>query len=248
MTEKFEKVGSKMSIGSSDHEVQEKMTIILSIKVEEMQKKVKILTNEFHYPNIFSVFGHHSSGNITYEDLKNGILTVISDIKEKIKISEDDVKTIFHVLDEENQGFITINDVEKLKDKETITQKMKEFYESRINKDMVKNTLFKLGRMKNSNIQIYQLKNASVLEFQQIEESIVNENVQQQQFKPFIRKKIPHFGPLKGASKWKKGEKHANSSDTKFNYSSSSTMGMRKNRQVNEEREKIEKILRSSKE
>ena len=45
MTEKFEKVGSKMSIDSSDHEVQEKMAIILSIKVEEMQKKIKILTN-----------------------------------------------------------------------------------------------------------------------------------------------------------------------------------------------------------
>ena len=178
--------------------------------------------------------------------MKNGILTIISDIKEKIKISEDDVKTLFHVLDEEKQGFITIDDIEKLKDKEYITEKMKEFYESRINKDMVKNTLFKLGKMKNSNIQIYQLKNASVLEFQQIEESIINEKPHPP-FKPFIKNKIPHFGPLKGASKWRKGEKNAHSSDTKFN-TNSSTMGMRKNNKINEEREKIEKILRSSKE
>lgn len=42
-------------------------------------------------------------------------------------------------------------------------EKLKEFYYSRINKDMVKNTLFKLGKVKNSSIQIYQLKNASVL-------------------------------------------------------------------------------------
>lgn len=40
---------------------------------------------------------------------------------------------------------------------------MKHFYESKINKNMVKNTLFKLGKMSNNNIQIYQLKNASVL-------------------------------------------------------------------------------------
>ena len=223
------------------------MTIILSIKVEEMQKKIKLLTNEYHYPNIFNVFDQFPETYIDYELFKNGIVTVIGDIKDKIKMSEDDIKTLFHVLDEDETNHITIEDIEQLKG-EKINERMKEFYQSRINKDMVKNTLFKLGRMKNSNIQIYQLKNASVLEFQQIEESIVNENVQQQQFKPFIRKKIPHFGPLKGASKWKKGEKHANSSDTKFNYSSSSTMGMRKNRQVNEEREKIEKILRSSKE
>ena len=51
---------------------------------------------------------------------------------------------------------------------------MKNFYFSRINREMVKNTLFKLGKVKNSSIQIYQLKNASVLEFQQIEDQIVN--------------------------------------------------------------------------
>jgi hypothetical protein len=42
---------------------------------------------------------------------------------------------------------------------------MKKFYYSRINRDIVKNTLFKLGKVKNNNIQIYQLKNTSVLSF-----------------------------------------------------------------------------------
>ena len=46
---------------------------------------------------------------------------------------------------------------------EDFEQPMKEFYEARINKNMVKNTLFKLGKVKSNNIQIYQLKNASVL-------------------------------------------------------------------------------------
>ena len=73
---------------------------------------------------------------------------------------------------------------------------MKNFYFSRINRDMVKNTLFKLGRVKSSSIQIYQLKNASVLEFQQIEDQIVNEPIQRP---PQVKKRIPHFGPLKGA-------------------------------------------------
>lgn len=35
------------------------MTIILSIKMEEMDKKIKLLTNQFHYPNIFTVFDDH---------------------------------------------------------------------------------------------------------------------------------------------------------------------------------------------
>jgi hypothetical protein len=51
---------------------------------------------------------------------------------------------------------------------------MKNFYFSRINKDMVKNTLFKLGKVKNSTIQIYQLKNASLLEFEQLEQQIMS--------------------------------------------------------------------------
>lgn len=33
---------------------------------------------------------------------------------------------------------------------------------------MVKNTLFKLGKTSDNNIQIFQVKNVSVLEFQQI--------------------------------------------------------------------------------
>ena len=60
---------------------------------------------------------------------------------------------------------------------------MKDFYKSRLNKDMVKvilfliqNTLFKLGKVKNNSIQIYQLKNASLMEFKQMEDAIVNQH------------------------------------------------------------------------
>lgn len=38
----------------------------------------------------------------------------------------------------------------------------------------MQNTLFKLGKVKNNSIQIYQLKNASLMEFKQMEEAIVN--------------------------------------------------------------------------
>lgn len=130
---------------------------------------------------------------------------------------------------------------------EEVAEKMKAFYFSRINRDMVKNTLFKLGRVKNSSIQIYQLKNASVLEFQQIEDQIVNEPIPRAQ----IKRRIPHFGPLKGAKQKmlnnnNNNARHAHSTDIKFTQGSNSNFnGGRK--QIEKERERIERILRSSK-
>ena len=193
-----------------------------------MQKKLKLLTNQFHYPNIFTVFDDHPQEEITYEKFKEGILTIISDIRDKIRISQDDIKTIFHILADGEQERITFVDIQKLKDLDQIGQKMKNFYHSRINRDMVKNTLFKLGRVKNSSIQIYQLKNASVLEFQQIEQQIVN-----QPLKSSLKKRIPHFGPLKGATKWKKGERHYTSTDLKYTpHSNSGSLSAKKGYQI----------------
>lgn len=70
--------------------------------------------------------------------------------------------------------------------------------------------MFKLGKVKSNSIQIYQLKNASLMEFKQIEEAIVNNNTSRaNMFNARMSKdakeknRIPHFGPLKGASKWK---------------------------------------------
>ena len=57
----------------------------------------------------------------------------------------------------------------------------------------MKNTLFKLGKGSNS-IQIYQVKNASVLEFKAIEEGLLDT----QRPRDKRRFKNPHFGPIKG--------------------------------------------------
>lgn len=93
---------------------------------------------------------------------------MISDIRDKVKMSEDDIKTLFYILNEKERNFIRLDDIQKMKNLEDLNEPMKQFYYARINKSMVKNTLFKLGKVKSSSIQIYQLKNASVLEFQQI--------------------------------------------------------------------------------
>lgn len=64
-----------------------------------MEKKLKLLTNQFHYPNIYTVFDGQSDINIDYDTFRSGILTIITDMRDKIKISEDDIKTIFYILD-----------------------------------------------------------------------------------------------------------------------------------------------------
>lgn len=67
----------------------------------------------------------------------------------------------------------------------------------------MKNTLFKLGKVKNNSIQIYQVKNASLLEFESIERSIVNNdnnNASDNRISKIKTYKNPHFGPLKGAA------------------------------------------------
>ena len=104
-----------------NHEVNEKMTIILSIKMEEMDKKIRLLTNQFHYPNIFTVFNDVPDEIIDYELFRSRVLLVIADLRDKIKISEDDIKTLFHVLEEEGAGKIALPDLEKLKNMDDIS-------------------------------------------------------------------------------------------------------------------------------
>ena len=73
-----------------------------------MEKKIRLLTNQFHYPNIFNVFDDHTELQIGYEKFREGILSIIGDIKDKIRISEDDIKTLFFILGEGEEGVITI--------------------------------------------------------------------------------------------------------------------------------------------
>ena len=51
-------------------------------------------------------------------------------------MSEDDIKTIFFVLDAHHKGSITSTDLEALR--EGVEVRLRDFYKSRINKDMVK--------------------------------------------------------------------------------------------------------------
>lgn len=62
----------------------------------------------------------------------------MGELKEKVKISEDDIKTIFYILDTEKKNSITLTELEDIRNIPTVTQKLKEFYRSRINRDMVK--------------------------------------------------------------------------------------------------------------
>lgn len=66
------------------------------------------------------------------------IVSLLAEVREKIKISEDDIKTLFFILDHEKCGTITRDNIKELKNLSHISMKLKEFYKSRINKDMVK--------------------------------------------------------------------------------------------------------------
>lgn len=69
---------------------------------------------------------------------------MINELREGIKISEDDIKTLFFILDSNKRGFITLSEIEELKNIPVITLRLKEFYKSRINKEMVKVLIYQL--------------------------------------------------------------------------------------------------------
>ena len=53
-------------------------------------------------------------------------------------MSEDDIKTIYYVLDYGQRGTIAASDIKHLKDVQGVSSKLKDFYRARINKEMVK--------------------------------------------------------------------------------------------------------------
>jgi hypothetical protein len=77
-------------------------------------------------------------------------------------MSEEDIRAVFAILDEGSCGEILKSSLMSLLDETTTARRITRFYEGRVNRRMVRNTLFKLGRNSNS-IQIYRVKNASVL-------------------------------------------------------------------------------------
>lgn len=117
-------MGSDMS-NDEEREINQKMAIILSIKVDEMEKKIRVLTNQKENVNIFSILEKDSKNNIRYDDFRTTVVGMLSELRQKIKISEDDIKTIFYILDNEKQGFVTAQDIEGLKNVSGITLKLK---------------------------------------------------------------------------------------------------------------------------
>lgn len=63
-----------------------------------MHKKLRLLTDPFHYPNLLNVFDDWPEESIEYEKFKEGVLKVITNIRDKIRMSEDDIKTMFSLL------------------------------------------------------------------------------------------------------------------------------------------------------
>ena len=160
--------------GERSQEYTEKLTIILSIKVTEMMKKINLLlagTNPNEdgskSVNLFSTFEHLTLSSIPYDIFRKGVLALLKRMEQeflrsKLTMSEEDIKSIFSILDEGERREISRESLQLLLDESAMARKITRFYENRVNRKMVKNTLFKLGKNSNS-IQIYQVKSASVL-------------------------------------------------------------------------------------
>ena len=77
------------------------------------------------------------------------IILILGSLKDKVKMSEDDIKTIFFVLDQHHKGIVTAVELESLK--EGVQNRLREFYKSRINREMVK-VLLPISRILSSNL------------------------------------------------------------------------------------------------
>lgn len=72
-----------------------------------MQKKLYVLTRSS--PSLLTYFDPDEE--INYELFKRGVIDIISGQKEKVKLSEDDVKTLFYLIDEETRGYLTADSI-----------------------------------------------------------------------------------------------------------------------------------------
>ena len=50
-------------------------------------------------------------GDFSYEEFRELIVLILGSLKEKVKMSEDDIKTIFFVLDQHHKGIVTAIDL-----------------------------------------------------------------------------------------------------------------------------------------
>ena len=93
------------------------MAIILSIKVAEMEKKIKHLMGDEHDPvNLFSIVEDASKHEFNFDEFRDLLVLILGSLREKVKMSEDDIKTIFFVLDVGQKGEVTVDDLLALKE------------------------------------------------------------------------------------------------------------------------------------
>lgn len=89
-----------------EREINEKMAIILSIKVTEMEKKIKSIVEGEKGSSLLAFAEHSGRTLFTYDEFRELIILVLGHLREKVKISEDDIKTIFFLLDAQHRGTV----------------------------------------------------------------------------------------------------------------------------------------------
>lgn len=108
------------------------MAIILSIKVSEMQKKIKSIVAGERDNTLFSLLQDSGKSQLNYQEFKELIVAIVGSMKERLRVSEDDIKTLFFVLDPQKNGVLGLEELEALRG--GTEGQLREFYRSRINK------------------------------------------------------------------------------------------------------------------
>lgn len=219
-----------------------------------MVRKLKLLVEgvppfEEQQPiNILTIFASLTQENLPYELFKKGVISLLRQMeaeffRQRLTMSQDDIRALYNIVDTDGEGKLQREQLSVLQNEAEMAKRITKFYEARINKRMVKvnffpiqNTLFKLGKNSNS-IQIYQVKNASVLQFRTIEDGLL-----EPQRKERPRPKQPHFGPIKGRQSPGRQD-----NSNRQNKSSIGTYKREGQSTLERERLKIERIIRSSK-
>ena len=60
---------------------------------------------------MFTLVEESDKGDFSYEEFRELIVLILGSLKEKVKMSEDDIKTIFFVLDQHHKGIVTAIDL-----------------------------------------------------------------------------------------------------------------------------------------
>ena len=137
----------------------EKIEVIVSMKMHQMVKKVELIAKALKDNNPFEGIKE----DVVFGVFKRVITRMFNYNSDRVKLSDDDLKTIFFLLDSEKKSQLTIDQINVMKNPTSFFNDLKEFYKYRINPELIKNTELKKGRFGGSSaIQVFQLKNPSV--------------------------------------------------------------------------------------